>query len=44
VSRVTHLLVLLMLSSAISGCLWWGEDGVVEEVTGPFNFNQEIPF
>ena len=42
-TRVAHLLVLLMLSSTISGCLWWGEDEVVEEETGPFDFDQEVP-
>ena len=43
-TRVAHLLVVLMLSSSLSGCLWWGEDEIVEEETGPFNFDQETPF
>ena len=42
-TRVAHLLVLLMLSSTISGCLWWGEDDIDEEETGPFDFEQEVP-
>ena len=42
-SRVAHLLILLMLSSTISGCLWWEKDAVDEIEMGPFNFEQTTP-
>ena len=38
--RVASLLVLLMLSSTITGCLWWGDEEEVHFEEGPLVFDQ----
>ena len=41
--RIASLLVLLMLSSTITGCLWWEDEEEVRVEEGPFVFDQAIP-
>ena len=41
--RIASLLVLLMLSSTITGCLWWEDEEKVHVEEGPFVFDQAIP-
>ncbi len=34
---------MLLLSSAMTGCMWWKDDEVAEEEKGPFEFDQQVP-
>ena len=42
-TKVAQLLSLLMLSSMVTGCMWWEDEEVIEEERGAFEFDQQVP-